>query len=382
VADERRTFLKRSILGGLATAFLLPSSIDARTEVFPAANECQGITAADLLAMFSDLAWRLPNQLKAAVEAAAVENKIYKDFDTLYRELVDLAKQLNLKCDSTAQQDPRLREILDLTKEGQNNVRYITSPSSEERDIAYLQLVTLTTAARQVGRSANEILPDNIAVDDPDNKIICQMLGKINEMQDVKMKLDVARKNSQNLFKSFTDSLSKLNKTMLRASDSAAKADRGEIGTEKALQEIDDAERILKDLAQQSLAVHAGMITPQQLGQLIAVPKAMIKKELPTLQTSQRSRGDSAIFQNVSYDSASAVDSDKDRIERIIKENVWPMGSWLLSGLAATCLLILKTYADEEDRRGLINNALQIDRWADPGSNYDRAASAIAKLKV
>ncbi len=244
---ERRNFLKCSILGGIATALFSSLSVYGMsdTKIFP--NECKGVSAADLLAMFSSLTWQLPNKLKAAVEAGEVEKIIYKDFNTLYQELVDLAKQLKIKCDSTSQNDPRLQEIFELTNAGQNKVRYLETASSEEKDIAYLQLATLAVAARQVARSANEILPEKIAVDDPDNKIICQMLGKINEMQGVKTKLDTARKNSQNLFKGFVDSLGKLNKSILDASESAAKADRGETGNEGAIKNIDDAKAILKE---------------------------------------------------------------------------------------------------------------------------------------
>ena len=105
---ERRNFLKGSMLGGAAALFS-SSSVYGMPEPTTFADECQGVTAADLLALFSSLAWKLPNKLKAADEARDTENKIYKDFNTLYQELVDLAKQLKIKCDAVTQKDPGYR---------------------------------------------------------------------------------------------------------------------------------------------------------------------------------------------------------------------------------------------------------------------------------
>ncbi|HTH51282.1 MAG TPA: hypothetical protein VL501_05085 [Pyrinomonadaceae bacterium] len=377
-ADQRRAFLKNSIMGGLAAAVLLPTSATtAKAASGPAA--CQDVGAADLLSMFSVLAFRLPNQLKATSEAIDRENKVYKDFDTLYRELVELSKQLKLKCDASAQADPRLKEIFELTRGGQDNVRYIKASSSEERELAYLQIATLTVAARQVGRSANEIPADTIAAADPDNKIICQMLTKINEMEAVKTRLDVARKESQDLFRDFRDSIGRLNKTMLKASESAAKADRGEVTTQPALSDIADAERILEDLSQKSLEVKSGMLSPDDMLKLIAVPKAMLNGQLPTNQSSQRMPG-MVMFENASYE-PNRADADWSRIAGIIQSNIAPTGYWTVRLLVTACIGILKLYQDPGVRRRQIYSALQADPWADSSnSNFGAAAAAIARL--
>ncbi len=380
---ERRNFLKCSILGGIATALFSSLSVYGMsdTKIFP--NECKGVSAADLLAMFSSLTWQLPNKLKAAVEAGEVEKIIYKDFNTLYQELVDLAKQLKIKCDSTSQNDPRLQEIFELTNAGQNKVRYLETASSEEKDIAYLQLATLAVAARQVARSANEILPEKIAVDDPDNKIICQMLGKINEMQGVKTKLDTARKNSQNLFKGFVDSLGKLNKSILDASESAAKADRGETGNEGAIKNIDDAKAILKKLKEEDLVVESGMITPEQLSLLLDVPRAMLNKEIPDVQVSERYHGATTEFLTAGYVlPEKAADANYSRIASIISNNIRPSGRWTVYLLATTCLSVLMLYRDEATRKPLIRNALQSAPWIESGSNFAQAAASIASIRV
>lgn len=380
---ERRNFLKYSMLGGIATALLSPSLVYGMADTKILSNECKGVSAADLLALFSSLAWQLPNKLKAAAEASKVEIKIYKDFNTLYKELVDLAKQLKIKCDSISQKDPRLQEIFELTNAGQNDVRYIETASSEEKDIAYLQLATLAVAARQVARSANEILPEKIAVDDPDNKIICQMLEKINEMQSVKTELDIARKSSQDLFKGFVDSLGKLNKIILDASESAAKAERGELGNETALKNIDDAEKILDDLRNKSLPVQQGMITPEQLRLLIGVPKAMLKKEIPDIQVSERRYNTATEFQAVGFIlPEKAADANYSRIASIISNNIRPSGWWTVSLLATTCLSVLMLYRDEATRKPLIRNALQSVPWIESGSNFAQATSSIASIRV
>jgi hypothetical protein len=380
---ERRNFLKCSMVGGIATALFSSSSVYgmADTNILP--DECKGVSAADLLALFSSLAWKLPNNLKAADEARDTENKIYKNFNTLYQELVDLAKQLKLNCDLTTQKDPRLQEIFELTNAGQNKVRYLQTASSAERDIAYLQLATLAVAARQVARSANEILPEKIAVADPDNKIICQMLEKINEMQDVKTNLDIARQTSHILFKGFVDSLGNLNKTILNASESAAKAERGEVGNEAALKNIGDAEKILDDLRKQSLPVQGGMITPEQLFLLMGVPKAMLKKEIPVIQVSERRYNTATEFQPVGYvvpEGAGAANFS--RVARIISENIRPSGWWTVSILATACIGVLKLYREEGTRKPLIRNALQSVPWIESGSNFPRATSAIASMRV
>ena len=98
-------------------------------------------------------------------------------------------------------------------------------------------------------------MPEKVLLDDPDNKIICQMIEKINQMQSVKTELDTARKTSTDLFRDFRDSIGNLNKTITDASESAAKAERGEVGNETALAKIIDAEKILDDIKRQSSPV-------------------------------------------------------------------------------------------------------------------------------
>jgi hypothetical protein len=379
---ERRRFLKGSMLGGITTALFASSSAYAASGRTPAADECQGVTAADLLALFSSLAWKLPNKLKAADEARDVENKIYKDFNTLYQELVDLAKQLKIKCDAVTQKDPRLQEIFELTNANQNKVRYLQTASSAERDIAYMQLATLAVAARQVARSANEILPQNLIVADPDNKIICQMLEKINEMQNVKTELDTARKTSTDLFKDFRDSIGNLNKVIIDASDFAARAQRRELGSETAVAKIVDAEKILDEIKRQSSPVQKEMITPDQLRSLLAVPKAMLKGEIPDIQAGDRRPGGATVFQTVGYvvpDRVAAASFS--RVASIISENIRPSGWWTVSILATACVGILKLYREEQTRKPLIRNALQGITWIDSSaSNLGQATSLIARI--
>lgn len=379
---ERRNFLRYSVVGGVAAAFAAPASIYATAGTDVSSTEFKGVSAADLLAVFARLAWALPNKLKAAADASEVENKIYKDFNTLYKELVDLAKQLKIKCDAVSRNDPRLQEIFELTKTSQDNIRYIQSPSTEESEIAYLQLATVAAAAQQVARSANEILPVTVAASDPDNKIICQMLSKIEEMQTVKKDLDVARKNSQDLFNGFVDSIGALNRNILDASEAAAKADRGELSKEPALKKIDDAEAILDRLTKKSLALEEGRMTPEQLRLLIGVPKAMLKNELPGV--SERRQTSTAIFQNASYTQPERADTARGRIERIIADNIRPSGGWTVYLLAVACLGVLHMYRekDEGTRRSLINNALQSVPLVEPNSNFSRATSSIVSIRV
>ena len=381
---ERRNFLKGSVIGGITTAFLSTSSVHAMAEPEAFPEECQGVTAADLLALFSSLAWKLPNKLKTADEARDVENKIYKDFNTLYEELVDLAKQLKIKCDATTQKDPRLQEIFELTNANQNKVRYLQTASSAERDIAYMQLATLAVAARQVARSANEILPQNLIVADPDNKIICQMLEKINEMQDVKTELDTARKTSTDLFKDFRDSIGNLNAVIVDASDFAAKAQRGELGSETAIAKIVDAEKMLDDIKRQSSPVQQEMITPEQLRLLLKIPKAMLKKEIPDIQAVERRPDNATVFQTVGYVVPNrAAAASHSRVAKIIADNIRPSGWWTVSILATACVGILKLYREEGTRKPLIRNALQSVPWIQSGaSNFAQAASLIASVRV
>lgn len=379
---ERRNFLKGSVIGGITTALFSSTSVYgmAGPPAFP--DECQGVTAADLLALFSSLAWKLPNKLKAADEARDVENKIYKDFNTLYQELVDLAKQLKIKCDAVTQKDPRLQEIFELTNANQNKVRYLQTASSDERNIAYLQLATLAVAARQVARSANEILPERLVVADPDNKIICQMLEKINEMQNVKTELDTARKTSTDLFKDFRDSIGNLNKVIVDASDFAAKAQRGELGSETAVAKIVDAEKILDKIKSQSSPVQKEMITPEQLRSLLAVPKAMLRKEIPDIQAVDWRQDNGTVFQTVGYVVPERVAAANfSRVSRIISENIRPSGWWTVSILATACVGILKLYREEGTRKPLIRNALQGITWIDASSsNLGQATSLIARI--
>ena len=379
---ERRNFLKGSMLGGVAAALFSSSSAYGMAEPTTFADECQGVTAADLLALFSSLAWKLPNKLKAADEARDTENKIYKDFNTLYQELVDLAKQLKIKCDAVTQKDPRLQEIFELTNANQNKVRYLQTASSAERDIAYMQLATLAVAARQVARSANEILPEKLIVADPDNKIICQMLEKINEMQNVKTELDTARKTSTDLFKDFRDSIGNLNKVIVDASDFAAKAQRGELGSETAIAKIVDAEKILDDIKRKSSPVQQEMITPEQLRLLLNIPKAMLRKEIPDIQAGDGRQDNATVFQTVGYvvpDRAAAASFS--RVSRIISENIRPSGWWTVSILATACVGILKLYREEGTRKPLIRNALQGITWIDSSSsNLGQATSLIARI--
>lgn len=380
---ERRNFLKGSMLGGVAAALFSSSSVYGMAEPTTFADECQGVTAADLLALFSSLAWKLPNKLKAADEARETENKIYKDFNTLYQELVDLAKQLKLKCDAVTQNDPRLQEIFELTNANQNKVRYLQTASSAERDIAYLQLATLAVTARQVARSANEILPEKVLLDDADNKIICQMIEKINQMQSVKTELDTARKTSTDLFRDFRDSIGNLNKTITDASESAAKAERGEVGNETALAKIVDAEKILDDIKRQSSPVQQEMITPEQLRLLLNIPKAMLKKEIPDIHAVERNRNDAAVFQTVGYVVPNRAAASHSRVAKIIADNIRPSGWWTVSILATACVGILKLYREEGTRKPLIRNALQSVPWIQSGgSNFAQATSLIASVRV
>lgn len=379
---ERRNFIKGSVIGGITTALFSSASVYGTAEPGAFPEECQGVTAADLLALFSSLAWKLPNKLKAADEARDVENKIYKDFNTLYQELVDLAKQLKIKCDSVTQKDPRLQEIFELTNASQNKVRYLQTASSAERDIAYMQMATLAVAARQVARSANEILPEKLVVADPDNKIICQMLEKINEMQNVKTELDTARKTSTDLFKDFRDSIGNLNKVIVDASDFAAKAQRGELGSETAVKKIVDAEKILDEIKRQSSPVQKEVITPDQLRSLLAVPKAMLRKEIPDMQASDRRQDDATVFQTVGYVAPDRVAAASfSRVAKIISENIRPSGWWTVSILATACVGILKLYREEGTRRPLVRNALQGITWIDSNnSNLGQATSLIARI--
>lgn len=378
---ERRNFLKRSMLGGVATALFSSSAVYAATDRTIPSDECRGVSAADLLAAYSTLAWKLPNKLKAADEARDVENKIYKDFNTLYQELVDLAKQLKIKCDAVTQKDPRLQEIFELTNANQNKVRYLQTASSAERDIAYMQLATLAVAARQVARSANEVLPENLVAADPDNKIICQMLEKIDQMQNVKTNLDDARSTSTKLFRDFRDSIGNLNKVIIDASESAARAERGQLGNETAVAKIVDAEGILDHIKRQSSPVQKEIITPEQLRLLLGIPKAMLKGEVADIEAGGRYENNGAVFRTVGYTVPGNAADVKSRIEGIIY-NIRPSGWWTLKLLSTACLLTLRLYKDETTRKPLIRSNLQLVSWAEAGASaLGQAASSISTIR-
>src|SRR5690242_8971636 len=95
----RRTFLGGGVIGslGVALGLAVPAAASAPIDD-PVANECIKVTASDMLASFSTLAWKLPLKLQTAVIAKEKEGVAYKSFNERYQKLRDLSKQLNINC--------------------------------------------------------------------------------------------------------------------------------------------------------------------------------------------------------------------------------------------------------------------------------------------
>ena len=377
----RRTFLGGSVLGGLGFAL----GLGIQAEGSPIANdltaeECQQVTASDMLAMFSTLAWKVPVKLQRAEDAKAGEQLLFNDFDKHYRKLSELAKQLKLSCANLTQDDRRKSAAAELAELTDRNVR-APQPGSTDGDAVYLNISVLVAENRQVSRAANEILPET-APDDHDNKLICEMLAEIRAMEKIKADLDVARTVFTAAFKDFTGSLKALHENIIGASDDAAKAERGEGSKESAVKKIEEAEKILDAIITQSVPGTKSMVTPQGLKVLLAVPKAVLKGELPTTAPiTQRRNPNDIQFRTAAYSAASDREAARaGQIYNILAECIVPSNRFSIYALTGACALVLKSYAQDPPREEAVLNALQSWPFASTGSNFRSAASRIARL--
>jgi hypothetical protein len=172
-----------------------------------------------------------------------------------------------------------------------------------------------------------------------------------------------------------------LNKVIIDASESAARAERGELGNETAVAKILDAEKILDDIKRQSSPVQKEMITPEQLRLLLGIPKAMLQGEIKDIEAGGPNENNGAVFRTVGYTVPTNAADVKSRIESIIY-NIRPSGWWTLKLLSAACLFTLKLYKDEATRKPLIRSNLQLVSWAEAGgSALAQATSSISTIR-
>ena len=378
----RRKFLGGSVLGGLGIALGLARGAGA-SPVFDdaAAEECQQVTASDMLAMFSTLAWQVPIRLKEVEDARKDEQVLYGTFDAHYKKLVEHAKKLKLACANLTENDPRKSAAAELAALTNKNFS-APRPGSADGDALYLHISALVIENRQLSRTANEILPQTMPNDD-DNTIICDMLAEIRAMENIKGGLDTARKKSDAAFKTFTFSLKDLHANILGASDDAAKAERGEASKEPALKKIGEAEKILNGIIENSVTANKSMITPEGLKVLLAVPKGVLEGKVSADTPITQRRGSSDVqFRTAAYAAPSEAPSpNADHIWNILAKHVVPSNRFTLTTLTGTCVFVLKTYPQNPPRRDAVLNALQSWFWVSSESDFQTAADLIANLR-
>lgn len=374
----RRHFLRNSVLGGLGAAVLFETTALGKTDD---PLSCSGLIASGMLSLYSGLTFQLPYKLENTIGSYDKQNELYKEFNACYQELYALARELKIKCNKLSRTYPRVKEIADLADVGKNNVEYLKAAASiEDKNIAYLHLVTLVAATKQIARTANEITPSSEALERIDDSLICQILEKIRRLEEIKVELDKARAEFNNIFTDFTGTLYRLNTTIVSASQAAAKAERGEGGTDAALKDIKVAEDLLDGMAKQitdfNLAnpvkgpdptkpgknSNVGKITPEELNMLIKVPKAILKNEIPPPPVTWLQLGREPGFQKAAYNS-SAPASSFWQVYRIITSNIVPSDGWSVYALAIACYAVMTQYPEDPPRSNLIRSTLRSYPW-------------------
>jgi len=378
----RRKFLGLSIAVGAGASVLSATDLLAAPIGRFVDGPCESPSASTLLAMFSVLAFRLPNKLNNAVAAQEIERRLYTTFQDRYDSLVGLVKKLKVECDKVSLNDPKLSEMVELAEEGRRNVKFLTASSIEDNNVAYLQIATLVAAGKQIGRSASEV--GTSVSPDKNTETICKMLALVKEMESVKSDLDAARANFSDIFGDFVKTVGLINKKMLDAGQAAAEAERGDAGGKaSALAKIAEAKRLLTTIENQSLAKQDGAITTQELKLLLEVPEAMLDNRLPAITSLNGPDKNRSPFRNASYDpEAERADSAYAAIKRIVITHILPGDSWTVSLLSIAVFGILKLYGENPPRTRLVRNALQSVPWTSSNSNISAATAELVKITV
>lgn len=374
----RRAFLGGSILGGLGLAIGLDHNVEAADEPNAA---CLPFAAADMLALFSLLAWKLPMKLQKAEEAKVVEMKLYETFDSHYQKLAKAAKQLKLKCAKLSQDDARKLAADELAELTEKNVRTPRSGGADS-DAVYLRVAVMVAENRQLSANANTIL-STTEPHEPDNKLICEMLAEIRAMDAIKNPLDKARTDFSTAFTSFTTTLKALQTAIVDASEAAAKAERGAGSKQDAINQIEEAQKILNNIIATSTSERGSMVTPEGLNILLEVPKAILENKITPLQPVTQRTGDGTVqFRTARYDPETAARASRFwMVAEIIQQHVFPSTRSSVYWLAFTCNSILDLYANNPPREAAVRNALQSWPFASSNSKFQLAASKIARLR-
>jgi hypothetical protein len=378
----RRKFLGLSIAVGTGAGLLSATDLMAAPSSGYVDESCESPSAGTLLAMFSGLAFRLPNKLNAAVAAQETERKLYGSFETRYDQLVGLVKKLKVDCGSSSRNDPKFVDMFELAEEGLKNAKYLKAVTVEDKNVAYLQISTLVAAGRQIGRSASDVEIEHSP--DKNTETICKMLSLVKEMEEVKAQLDAARKNFSDIFGEFVNTVGLINKTMLEASEAAAEAERGTAnGRALALAKIAETKRLITSLEDQSISQQDGAITTQELKLLLGVPEGMLDSRIPAVTSFNRHDRNSSPFRNASYDpEAARADSAYAAISRIVVTHMLPGDRWTVRLLSIAVFGILKLYGENPPRTRLVRNALQSVPWTSSNSNISAATTELVKISV
>ncbi len=373
----RRTFLGGTLAAGFGLTLGLNENAAANPAAeAPAADECLELSASDMLALFSPLAWRLPHQLQKAELAQQEEQVLYKNFDTHYRKLSSLAAQLKLNCKNLTQNDPKKQlagELVSLIDKNKQSPR----TGVPEGDAVYMHISALVAEQQRIGRDADAILAQASTSDD-NAKLICEMISEIAEMDRIKGGLDVARLEFQTSFLSFTSMVRQLNATMIDASQAAAESEQGTGSRTLAVAKIDEANALLDKIIKESSQKGSGVITPQTLRYLLDVPKAILENRLPPEPVTQRLGPGEVKFRNASYNPNAA--SLKSQIAVIIRDCLVPANGLSVSILSGASFLVIQTYAQNPPREDTVLGVLQSWYYTSPISKLREAARRISRL--
>lgn len=377
---DRRNFLRLAAVSGVGFMGAAPA-LGAGESRSAGETPCPDGAASSILALFSVRTWQLPNKLRDAVAAGYKEKKLYTSFETPFRELVELAKKLKVKCEAVTRNDPRLNELTRLADDAARSARFLTTASVEDEKIAYSNLVALVATGRDITRTAGDVASEHLQDSD---ETVCKMLEKIKEMEGVKVELDEARKQSQLIFSDFVTTIGLINKTIIDASESAASFERGDLAEkEKAIATIKDAQSRIRDLEARSSGVQDGMITPHELRMLLEVPKAMLEGDIPPVTSLNRYSQETGPFRSVSYvQGETGADAAFATIQRIIVKHILPGDWWTVRLLALAVFGVLRLYGENPPRTRLVGNALQSVPWVSARSNIPAATAALVKIVI
>lgn len=375
-AIARRSFLGLSVAGAVGASVGVVPTLGA-----PQIDEpCQHPTASSVLAIFSFRAWQLPNKLKEATAAQQRESEIFASFEIPLGELIELVKKLKVQCAAvTKNTDPRIKELTELADSAVKSVRYLNASSTRDQQTAYLNLVTLVAAGKQITRTATDVASEHLP-DDPE--ILCKMIEKIKEMEKAKVQLDEARRTSQAIFGDFVNTIGEINRTIISASQQAALFERGETSDiVEAVSVINSAQSKLTELADLSGKTQDGPITPQELRMLLEVPKLMLANDIPIPTSFLPNRKEP--FELASYDPAQRKDdATYANIRTIITRHILPSDWWTVRLLALAVFGVLRLYGDNPPRTRLVRNALQSVPWVSPNSNISGATRELVTIVI